>query len=257
MTAFALVLLAGVCAAVAVGFLGVFVIFRRMALVGDALSHVALPGMAVAIVLGVDPLWGAVVALLAAAFIIFYLSRATRLYEEAIVGILFSLALAGGVLLLKGRELEAALFGDLTSLSGIDIWLTIGLSLAIGLATLALYRQLALLSFSTDLARANGVNVDRVGLLFLVLLGLAVALGVKVVGTLLVGSLVIIPAASGANLARSLKVLAGLSVFFAVASVVFGLLVAHTFHLLPGPVIVLMEGGLFLVSLVVKPLTAA
>jgi len=253
---FALVLLAGVCAAVAVGFLGVFVLFRRMALVGDALSHVALPGLAVAIALGVDPIWGALAALLAAAVGIFYISRATRLYEEAIVGILFSLALAGGVLLLKGRELEAALFGDLTSLSALDVWLTIGLSLAIGLATLALYRQLALVSFSSDLARANGVNVDRVSLLFFILLALAVALGVKVVGTLLVGSLVIIPAASGANLARSLKVLTGLSIFFAVASVVLGLVVAHLSGLLPGPVIVLMEGALFLVSLALKPLVA-
>ena len=251
---FPLVLLAGVCAAVAVGFLGVFVLFRRMALVGDALSHVALPGVAVAIVLGIDPLWGALVSLGLAAIAVFWLSKATRLYEEAIVGILFSIALAGGVLLLKGRELEAALFGDLSNLGVLDAWLTIGLAIVIGLATLVLYRKLALVSFSTDLARANGIDVDRISLLFFLLLALAVALGVKVVGTLLVGSLVVIPPASGANLAKSLRTLAWLSIGFAVAAIVIGLVVAHVFQFLPGPVIVLAEGALFLLTLAIRPL---
>ncbi|MDE3155391.1 MAG: metal ABC transporter permease [Acidobacteriota bacterium] len=250
---FPLILLAGTCAAVAIGFLGVFVLFRRMALVGDALSHVALPGVAVAIVLGIDPLWGALVALGLAAVAIFWLQKATRLYEEAIVGILFSIALAGGVLLLRGRELEAALFGDLSSLSGLDVGLTIGLAVVIFAATLALYRRLALVSFSSDLARANGIDVDRVGLLFFLLLALAVALGVKVVGTLLVGSLVVIPPASGANLARSLRTLALLSVAFAVGAIVLGLVVAHVFRFLPGPVIVLAEGAFFLLSLALRP----
>jgi zinc transport system permease protein len=251
---FPLILLAGVCAAAAVGFLGVFVLFRRMALVGDALSHVALPGVAIALVAGVDPIWGALASLGVASVVMFWLSKATRLYEEAIVGILFSIALAAGVLLLKGKELEAALFGDLSNLSGLDVWLTIGLALVIGIATLALYRRLALVSFSTDLARANGIDVDRVSLLFFLLLALAVALGVKVVGTLLVGSLVVIPPASGANLARSLRALTILSILCAVAAVAGGLLIAHVFHVLPGPVIVLAEGALFAVTLVLRPL---
>jgi ABC-type Mn2+/Zn2+ transport system permease subunit len=248
----ALALLVASCAAVAMGYLGVFVIFRRVALVGDALSHVALPGMALALALGVDVLWGAIPALLLAAVAVFFLSKATRLYEEAIVGILFSLALAGGVLLIQGEELEAALFGDILHLGKLEITVTALLSAAILILMIASHRTLTLASFSTDLALANGIRVDRTNLLFLVMLALAVALGVKVVGTLLVGSLVVIPASAASNLARSLRGLTVLSIAFAVLSVVAGLLAAHVLQVLPGPMVVLFEGGLFALSMLIK-----
>jgi zinc transport system permease protein len=251
---FALAMLVAVCAAIAMGYLGVFVIFKRVALVGDALSHVALPGMAAALALGVDVLWGAIPALLLAAVAVYYVSKATRLYEEAIVGIVFSLALAGGVLLIRGKDLEAALFGDILHLGAWEIVVTVFLSALILILMIAFHRSLALSSFSSDLARANGIPVERTNLLFLVMLALAVALGVKVVGTLLVGSLVVIPASAASNLARSLKALTVLSVVFAVASVVLGLLAAHFFAALPGPMVVLFEGGLFGVSMLMKTL---
>ncbi len=254
---FALAVLVAVCAAVTMGYLGVFVIFKRVALVGDALSHVALPGMAVALTLGVDVLWGAIPALLLAAVAVYYLSKATHLYEEAIVGILFSLALAGGVLLIQGKELEAALFGDILHLGKAEITVTVLLSALILLLMTVLHRSLALASFSSDLALANGIKVERTNLLFLVMLALAVALGVKVVGTLLVGSLVVIPASAASNLARSLKGLTVLSIVFAVLSVVLGLVAAHALQVLPGPMVVLFEGGLFGVSLVMKMLGLA
>jgi ABC-type Mn2+/Zn2+ transport system permease subunit len=249
---FALALLVGVCAAAAMGYLGVFVIFRRVALVGDALSHVALPGMALALTFGVDVLWGAIPALLLAALAVYFVSKATRLYEEAIVGIFFSLALAGGVLLIHGDQLEAALFGDILHLGALEIVVTVLLSGLILLLMVVFHRSLALASFSSDLALANGVRVERTNLLFLVMLALAVALGVKVVGTLLVGSLVVIPASAASNIARSLKALTVFSIVFAVLSVVLGLVTAHFFHALPGPMVVLFEGGLFALSMLVK-----
>lgn len=249
---FGMAVLVAVCAAAAMGYLGVFVIFKRVALVGDALSHVALPGMAVALALGVDVLWGAIPALLLAAVAVYYVSKLTRLYEEAIVGIVFSLALAGGVLLIKGDELEAALFGDILHLGTSEIVVTVLLSALIVVLMIAFHRSLALASFSSDLALANGVQVERTNLLFLVMLALAVALGVKVVGTLLVGSLVVIPASAASNLARSLKRLTVLSIAFAVLSVLLGLVAAHTFQVLPGPMVVLFEGGLFGLSMAMK-----
>jgi zinc transport system permease protein len=251
---FALAVLVAVCAAIAMGYLGVFVIFRRVALVGDALSHVALPGMALALAFGVDVLWGAIPALLLAAVAVQYVSKATRLYEEAIVGIVFSLALAGGVLLIQGKDLEAALFGDILHLETLEIVVTVALSAVILILMVAFHRSLALASFSSDLALANGVPVENTNLLFLVMLALAVALGVKVVGTLLVGSLVVIPASAASNLARSLKALTVLSITFAVVSVVLGLLAAHFFQVLPGPMVVLFEGCLFAMSMLIKML---
>ncbi len=249
---FAWVLVTGILAAAAIGYLGVFVIFKRVALAGDALSHVALPGIALALALGVDVLWGALPVLLLAAVIVYFVSKSAHLYEDAIIGILFSLSLAIGVLFINLEDLEAALFGDILHLGAGEMTVTILLSLIILLFVWALHRPLTLTCFSSDLARANGVKVERTNLFFFVLLALAVGLGVKVVGTLLVGSLVIIPSSAAANLARSLKSLTALSIGFAALSTALGLLAAHAFRLLPGPMIVIFEGVLFLLTLTGK-----
>jgi ABC-type Mn2+/Zn2+ transport system permease subunit len=249
---FLLVLVAGIFAAAAMGYLGVFVIFKRVALAGDALSHVALPGIALALALGVDVLWGAIPVLLLAAVAIYFISQSAHLYEDAIIGILFSLSLAVGVLFINLQDLEAALFGDILHLGILEIAFTVSLSIAILLSVRVLHRSLALSSFSTDLARANGVQVEKTNFLFFILLALAVALGVKVVGTLLVGSLVIIPASAASNIARSLKSLVAFSILFAALSTVLGLLAAHSFRVLPGPMIVIFEGIVFLLTLAAK-----
>ncbi len=246
------VLVAGTFAAAAMGYLGVFVIFKRVALAGDALSHVALPGIALALALGVDVLWGAVPVLLLAAVAVYFISKSAHLYEDAIIGILFSLSLAVGVLFINLQDLEAALFGDILHLGRMEIAVTVLLSFAILISVRVLHRSLALSSFSADLARANGVSVEKTNFLFFVLLALAVALGVKVVGTLLVGSLVIIPSSAASNVAKSLKSLTTFSVSFAVLSTGLGLVAADFYRVLPGPMIVIFEGVLFLLTFTAK-----
>jgi zinc transport system permease protein len=245
---FILALITGICAAAAMGLLGVFVIFKRVALAGDALSHVALPGIALALALGMNVLWGALPVLLLAAVAIYFISKSAHLYEDAIIGILFSLSLAIGVLFIRIEDLEAALFGDILHLGRAEVFVSVSLSVLILILTRVAYRSLALTSFSADLARANGVNVEKTNFLFFVLLALAVALGVKVVGTLLVGSLVIIPSSAAANLAKSLKSLTAFSISFAALSTVLGLVAARAFRVLPGPMIVIFEGVFFLLT---------
>ena len=242
-------LLVGAIAAFAAGFLAVFIIFKRMTLVGDALSHVALPGIALSLILGLSPLIGSTAFLLVASFIIYWLSGRTKLYEEALVGILFAVSLAVGVLFLKGGDLEAALFGNLSAITFVDFILSLIIGAVIIVGAAALYKKLAVSSFSVDLARSHGVDVERVNFYFLILLSLAVVLGIKVLGTLLVGSLLIIPSASAQNISRSLKQMTVWSIVFSVASVLGGILLSAALVWPAGPIIVLVEGAAFVATL--------
>src|SRR3989338_8258569 len=178
---------AATATAIAAGLLGVFLVLRNMALVSDALSHVALPGIALGLTLGINPFWGAFAFLFAASFLILVIEKRTNLPADAIVGVIFTASLATGILLTPEPELLEALFGDFTKISFAGTWLTVALSLAI---------------VAPDLGHVSRSRSQLAYLVFLIMLSLVVALGVKFVGTLLMGTLTIIPAAAAKNVSR-------------------------------------------------------
>jgi len=220
-----------------------------MSLVGDALSHVALPGIALALIIGIDPFIGAFAALIVAVTGIWWLSRKTSLPTETAVGILFTLALAIGLLLTPEPELLEALFGDITRVG-------IGGSVAtisfVGLMVFVVYRirpVLILDILSPDLAKVSGSSVARSDLLFLLMVALIVALGLRVAGTLLTGALVIIPAAAARNLSTSFAQYSTMSALFGGVSAVVGIYAASLFSTHPGPLVILTGGLLFAATL--------
>lgn len=229
--------------------LGVFVIQRRQSLIGDAYSHIALPGAAVFLLFNLNPLLGALLALVAAAFLINWLQFKTRLHSEILVGILFSASLAVGLLLVPEVELESILFGDLNRLGRSDF--IFGLAVIIILVWLLrrFFKDLVFLAFSETLSEAAGFNLAKLNLIFLIMVGLSVVLGLWVAGTLLVGSLLIIPPATAQLISRSLKSLIGLSAVFGILSTVLGTGLAGRFGFLPGPVVIICEAAIFLLVL--------
>ena len=233
--------------AVAAGLIGAFALMRRMTLAGDALSHVALPGIGVAILVGINPLAGALVALVAGAVLIWALERRTRVATEAIIGVVFSAALAIGALLATGEQLIDALFGAPGTLSAWE--LAVGLAGAIGVVAFVLGARdrLVLLFLSSDVARTAGINVQRLALLYLVAFALTVALGLRFLGALLMGSLIIIPAATARQLARNLNQMLGWSVGLAVFATVVGAWIAQSTGRETGPLIVIVAAACFTV----------
>jgi zinc transport system permease protein len=234
---------------IASGGIGAFIILKRMALVGDALSHVALPGIALALFYAIDPFWGVLLFLLAAAVIVWWLEGRTTLPSDALVGLLFTTSLAVGVLTIPDEELIHSLFGAFPDLSPLAFSVTAGLALASGGMVIWFTRQFLFRTTTPDLAQ-----VHRVGrwfdLLLLSLFALIVSLGIKLVGTLLMGALTIIPASIGKNIARSMRGFVAVSIFLGGFISVIGLFIAHAFAFFPGPSIVLFGVGLFLISLV-------
>lgn len=236
--------------ALAAGLLGSFVLLRRMTLAADALSHVALPGIGLAILLRVDPLIGAVAALLSAAVLIWALEKRSRLRTDAVIGVVFAAALALGALLTSGEQLIDALFG---APGGLSMWEMIagiiGATIVVVFVFMAKDR-LVLAVVSRDMACSSGVNVRRLDLLYLLTLSLTVALGLRYLGVLLMGSMLIIPPAVARVLARNLTQMLVLSALCAVVSTLGGTWLAARFATETGPIIVLVAAGAFVAALI-------
>jgi ABC-type Mn2+/Zn2+ transport system permease subunit len=245
-------LLVGAIVGAASGFLGSFMVLKRMSLVGDALSHVALPGIAIAIMLGIDPMLGALAILTVAVIGIWYLGERSDVYPEALVGVFFTTSLAIGILITPEPELFESLFGNIENVGYVDGAMAIVGALVIFLVTLKISKQLILGIISEDLARSQAVNMPIVNLIYLLLVGLVVALGVKFVGTILTGALVIIPAAAAKNLARSIKGYHLTASLIGVTSAVAGILVAKYFGISSGPPVVLTSTVFFIVSYIFR-----
>ena len=234
------------------GFLGSFMVLKRMSLVGDALSHVALPGIALALTFGINPMFGALAALILATLGIWYLGERSEVYPEALVGVFFTASLSIGLLLTPEPELLEALFGNIDKIGLMDGILTLFGSILIFVVTAAISKKLLLGVVSEDLAKSQKINIAKVNLIYLLLVALVVALGVKFLGTLLTVAMVIIPAATAKNLAKSIKSFHYLSVGLGVTSSVVGIVLANNFGISSGPAVVLVSVGLFIFSFIFR-----
>jgi len=248
-------LITGVAVGFSAGYLGSLMVLEKMALVGDALSHVALPGLALGILFNFDPLLGGFAFLFVSAVIIWHLGRVTRLGFETLVGAMFTLALAVGILLLR-EDLEAlteALFGDITKVSSLHVIAAVMISVLAIFLTKTIYNKLVLAMISEELATSTGVNVAKTNLLYLLLVCLVVAIGIKITGTLLVGFLVVVPAAAARNVSSNLFKYSVLSSVFAAVSSSAGILTSSLLDFSQaGPLVVLSGIAIFFITVMLK-----
>ena len=227
-------------------------ISKRMALVGDALSHVALPGLALGILFGFYPFIGAFAFLATSAIVTWQLQKSTELPVESIIGVIFVLALAVGILITPQIDLLEALFGDVSSVTVADVLMTVLVSVLVVVVLRAIYDKVALGMISRELAVSNRINVDRINLIYLLLVSTIVALGIKEVGTLLVGAVVIVPAAAARNISSGLRRFSLLSGIFGIISAVVGVVASGLFALPAGPLVVLAGAALFATGLALR-----
>ena len=240
-----------VCAAMAVaaGLVGCFAVMRKMTLAADAFSHVALPGIGLALVLRLNPLVGALVALLAGSVLIWAIEGNTKLSTEAITGVVFSVALAIGSLTATGEELIDALFGAPGGMTAAETVFALIAGLAVTSFILGARDRLLVSLVSTEVAIASGIGVKGLQLSFLVAFAVTVALGMRYLGVLLMGSLIIIPATVAKRLAQSIDGMFAIAIGTAIASTLLGSWIAAWAHRPSGPVIVVIAGVLFFLSL--------
>lgn len=251
-------LVIGISVGLSAGYLGSIMVLEKMALVGDAMSHVALPGLALGILFNFPPLLGGFAFLFASSIIIWRVGKATRLSFETIVGAVFTLSLAIGVLMIQNLEVLAdVLFGDIATVTITDVATGVVIAIAAVYLTKIIYDKVVLSMISEELAVSEGVNVSRVNLLFLLLVSMVVAIGIKITGTLLVGFLVVVPAAAAKNLSANLRRYSILSSLFGAVSALAGILAAGLVSYLerplpPGPLVVIAGVVLFAVTVVIR-----
>jgi len=181
------------------GYLGSLMLSKKMTIVVDPLSHLALPGVALALIFGKDVSLGAFLFLFFGAILIWVLEQKTKLPIETIIAILFSISLAITFLFLSEHEIEEALVGDISKIGKIGSLITILISLFVLFLVRKIYPKLTLISISEDLAKAEKIDLKKYQFLYLLSISAIVALGVKFVGGLLVAGLTALPAASAKN----------------------------------------------------------
>jgi zinc transport system permease protein len=248
--------LVGILLAVIIPCIGMIVVFKRLSLMGDAMSHSSLAGVAIGLILGFNPVLGAMGACLLAAFSIEAIRKKIPRFSELSIAIVLSVGVGlAGVLsgfVKKAVDFNRFLFGSIVSISDFDLALVICISISVFLAFLLLYKELFYISFDEQAAALSGVPVRLVNTIFTILTALTVSIAAQTVGALIVSSLMVVPVATGMILARSYRQTAIWSVLCAVTAMLIGLSISYYAELKPGGTIVLTGVLLFLIALMAQ-----
>ena len=248
-------LAAGIALALVVGPLGSVVVWRRMAYFGDTLAHAALLGVALAVAADQLPMAGVTIIGVLIAVVLFWLEKQRELSTDTLLGILSHSALALGLIVLSviqsqgfNINLMSYLFGDLLAVDQSDLVLMYGSVAIILLVFSRILSPLISMSVNEELARVDGVAVEKIRFIFMILLALVIAIALKVVGILLITALLIIPAATARLFSKSPKQMVLMSVLMAIVAVVLGLYSSLNWDFPTGPAIVVSSSLLFFLS---------
>jgi len=249
--------LAGLMIAFICAVLGVFLVLKRLSLIGDGLAHVAFGGVALGFLLEVNPILAAMGVCLVAAFAMYRLTYGSHLYGETAIGIMVAAGLSTGVVLISLAEgfttdLFSFLFGSILTVTTFDLWLTFSLGIVVLISVYYYYRELVFICFDEESAQAAGINVKWLNILLNVLAAITVVISIRLVGVLLVSALIVVPTATSLILARSFKQTLMYAVAVALVSVVSGLLASFYWDLAAGGAIVLSAVLLFMFALGAK-----
>jgi ABC-type Mn2+/Zn2+ transport system permease subunit len=244
-------LAAGLLVGLVTSFLGVFVVLRRSAFFGDAIAHASLAGVALGVVTGLPPLAAAAGVAIGIGFVLNRVERRSRLPIDTILGIVLPFFMGAGILILSlapgyQPELLSYLFGSILAVAPAILAVIGAIVLVVAPVMLRFRQALVFVTFDPDGARVSGIPVDRLLVLYQVLLAAVVVASIKIVGIVLVNALLVIPAATAKLLARSLKQMFLLAPIIGVGCVLAGLLLSYALDLPSGPSIAVVAGLLFL-----------
>lgn len=244
-------LIAGSFIAICCAFLGIFLVLRRFSMIGDGLAHVSFATIALGIFLNVYPIYISIPLVSIASLGILKMTEKSGIYGDAAIGILSSLGIAGGVMLasLAGGfnvDLFSYLFGNILTIGRFEVGLTAALSLCVISLVAVNYHDLFTVTFDEEYARVCGISASRVNQVLILLTAFTVVLGIKVVGTMLVSSLIIFPAVTALQVASSFRTVIAVAVVSAISSVVSGIFISFICDLPAGATIVLVNFAIFI-----------
>jgi len=252
MSQFLLSLIVGIFVGGAAGYLGTLMLSKKMALVAGPLGHLTLPGIALALIYGFDMSLGAFPFVILGIVFIWLFEIRTKLPMEALTAVVFASGVAIAFLFLPIGQAEAALVGDI---SKVNIWesaISVVLTVFLFIVITKIYPKIVLINISEDLAKSQGINAKKHNLIYLILIAVIVALGVKIVGGLLTAALAAIPACSARNLSRNIFQYAFGATIIGIISSSLGISIFELTGFPAGPLIILVNTVIFFISTIFK-----
>lgn len=246
--------LVGVLLAIIIPLIGIIVVLKRLSMIGDALSHTSLAGVALGLILGINPIIGAVIICMIATFSIEGIRKAFPKYAEISISIIMSFGIGLASILSSYIEDAGAfhtfLFGSIVAITDVEVFLVCIVTVIVVLSFFLLYKELMFITFDEKGAILAGVPVKKINFLITLLTAITVSVAARSVGALIVSSLMVIPVACAMQVANSYKKTVIFSVLFALTFTIIGLYLSYYFDLKPGGTIVL-TGVAVLIPLIV------
>jgi zinc transport system permease protein len=254
--------LAGSFIAVMCAMLGLFLVLRKLSLIGDGLSHVSFGAIALGLFFGVYPFYVAIPVVLLASCLILKLEKSARVYGDAAIGVVSAVGIAGGVILASlsrgfNVDLFSYLFGNILAISSSEVYLSVGLAVLVFLVIGLLYQELFSVTLEESYAKVTGIKTERISTVLALLTGVTVVLAVKVVGILLASSLLILPAVAALQISKGFKMAIVLSSIISVFSVLFGITFSFLADLPAGAMIIMTNFTIFVILFFWKKVSRA
>ncbi|KQL20542.1 metal ABC transporter permease [Cytobacillus solani] len=260
--------LTGIIIGIIAPLIGVFIVVRRLSLIADALSHVTLAGIAASLLLekkfiglsGLNPLYMGMVFSVTGSLFIEKLRAVYKHYQELAIPIILSGGIGLGAIFISladgfNTDLFSYLFGSVSAVSRADLWTILVISIFVIAMILLLYKELFLLSFDEEHAKASGIAAKSIHFIFIVMVALVIAASMRIVGILLVSSLMTLPVAASIRIAKGFKQTIFYSVLFGETSVLGGLMLSYYLDLAPGGMIVIIAVLILILTILIKKLT--
>lgn len=249
----------GILLAAVIPCIGIIVVMKRLSMIGDALSHTSLAGVAAGMILGINPLAGAAAACILAAFSIELIRKKIPRYSEMAIAIIMSagIGLAGilsGFVKTSGN-FNSFLFGSIVAISNGEMFAVIGVCILVLAVFLIFYQELFYVAMDERSARLAGIPVEKINILFMLLTAVTVAVASRTIGTLIVSSMIVVPVACGMQLGKNYRQTVLYAVGFDVLFMIAGLFAAFYLDLKPGGTVVLVGVGVLLFILLIKKIT--
>lgn len=243
-------IISGIAISISCSLIGLFLILKRFSLFGDAMSHVAFGGIALGLFLKSNPIWVSLVVSIIGGLSIIKLNSSKRIYADSSISVLLSLGLAMGLVLISlsggfSLDITSYLFGSILLVSIDETFTTIILSLVIITFVILFYKKLVYLVFNEEQAIVNGINTVVLNILFITLATVAIVISIRLIGVLMVSSLLIIPNVSSLLLGYGFKKTIVISICFSLISVILGIVLAYEWNITPSGMIVVTAAGIF------------
>lgn len=250
-------LLVGSLIAICCSLLGIFLVLKKYSMIGDGLAHVSFATIALALLLGVSPLIVSIPLVILSSFLILKLNEKADLHGDAAIGLVASFSVAVGVLISSvsggfNIDLFSYLFGSILVISNIDVILSVALSIIVIIMIVVFYNDLFAITYDEEFTKVIGLNNKLMNYLISILTSITIVLGIRVVGTMLISSMIIFPTVTALQVSKGFKSTIIISTAVSVSSVILGVFISYIMNFPTGATIVILNGFYFIIFFSIK-----